>query len=227
MSLTHKRKIIDYIRRNRVSSTEVADCMNKSGAVAGVQAVNRGHFRVGNVFWAYAYGESNWHVHEQVQSVREGDVVFVETFKCADRAIFGDLVSKYLILYKQASAIVVTGTIRDAHRLVKENWPIWCRGFNPIGCFNENIEVKLEPGTLARHRARHHGAIAVCDDTGVVVVPKSLHNAGFVKKLEAIESQEDIWYECVDRRKWSTFDTVCLKRYLKPNSGRKSERRGK
>lgn len=219
MTTDHKDRIIDYIRRNRVSSTEVADCMNKSGAVAGVQAVSRGHFRVGNVFWAYAYGESNWHVHEQIQDVKEGDVVLVEAFDCGDRAIFGDLVSKYLILYKQAAAIVVSGRVRDAHRLVKENWPIWCQGFNPIGCFNQNIPVKLSRSLIARRQARYHGAIAVCDDTGVVLVPKNLHRAEFVDRLEAIEAQEDIWYECVDRRKWSTFDTVCLKKYLVAKGG--------
>jgi 4-hydroxy-4-methyl-2-oxoglutarate aldolase len=224
MSSSHKSRIIDYIRRNRVSTTEVADCLNKTGSVPGVQAVNRGHFRVGNVFWAYAYGESNWHVHEQIQEVKEGDIVFVEVFDCGDRAIFGDLVTKYLVLYRQAAAVVVTGKLRDAHRLVKENWPIWCQGFNPVGCFNENIEVKLAPAVLARHRAQYHGAIAVCDDTGAVIVPKEMHTAEFVKKLEVIESLEDMWYECVDRRKWSTFDTVCLKRYLKRAPARKTSR---
>jgi hypothetical protein len=32
--------------------------------------------------------------------------------------------------------------------------------------------------------------------------------------LEFIEEQEDIWYECIDRRKWSTFKTICQKAYL-------------
>jgi len=40
-----------------------------------------------------------------------------------------------------------------------------------------------------------------------------------LKRLEFVEAQEDIWYECVDRRKWSTFDTVCLKKYLQIKEG--------
>lgn len=212
MTTDHKAKIIDYVRRNRVSTTEVADCLEKTGAVTGVQAVNRGHFRVGNVFWAFACRESNWSVHEQVQHTQEGDIVFVEAFGCGERAVLGDLVSKYLLLYRQAAAIVVTGNLRDAHRLVKENWPIWCRGFSPAGCFNVKVELP-DQAFLAEHRAKYEGAIAVCDDTGVVIVPKEEHNAEFLKKVEAIELQEDMWYECVDRRKWSTFDTVCLKKY--------------
>ena len=29
-----------------------------------------------------------------------------------------------------------------------------------------------------------------------------------------IEQQEDIWFDCLDRLKWDTFDIVCLKKYL-------------
>jgi hypothetical protein len=33
-------------------------------------------------------------------------------------------------------------------------------------------------------------------------------------RLELIELQEDIWGYCVNTLKWSTYDTVCLKKYL-------------
>lgn len=209
-----KQRIIDYILRNRVSSTEVADCLGKSGAILNIRAINRGHFRAGNLFWAYAYGGTNWDVHEQLQNVQEGDVVFVEVFDCGDRAIFGDLVSKYLLLYKQAAAIVVNSNLRDAPRLLKENWPVWCQGFNPIGCINEKLSQGLSAEIIRDRTEKYQGAVAVCDDTGVVVIPKQHHTEAFYKKLEWIEGQEDIWYECLDRKKMSTFETVCLKKYL-------------
>ncbi|MBI2435580.1 MAG: RraA family protein [Candidatus Hydrogenedentes bacterium] len=214
MSTEWKREIIDYIRRNRVSTTEVADCLQKTGAIPGLHPITRGHFRVGNVFWVYAFGETNWDVHEQLQDVKDGDVVFVEVFECGDRAIFGDLVSKYLFLYKQVAAVVVTGALRDVHRLIKEAWPIWCTGYNPVGCFNIKIERQLDPEIMREHRQKYHGAVGVCDDTGVVIIPKECHTEEFIKSLEFMEQQEDIWYECIDRRKWSTYRTVCLKEYL-------------
>jgi 4-hydroxy-4-methyl-2-oxoglutarate aldolase len=209
-----KQAIIDYIKRNKVSSTEVADCLGKTGAIPDVQAVNRGHFCVGNVFWAYAYGESNWDVHEQMEKVKEGDIVFVEVFDCNDRAIFGELVAKYVLLYRQAAAIVVTGKLRDAQNLIKENWPIWCTGFTPIGCFNEKLSKSLSKDIIRERREKYDGAIAVCDDTGVVIIPKDQHNEELYKKLEFIEEQEDIWFDCIDRIKMSTYETVCLKKYL-------------
>lgn len=207
-------EIVNYIRRNRVSSSQVADCLNKTGSIPNINPVNRGHFRVGPVFWVYAYGESNWPVHQQIQNIREGMVVVVDDLGCNGRAIFGDIVSKYLLLYKQALALVVTGALRDAHRLIKENWPIWCNGFNPVACFNQKPTTVLDPEILEKHRNYYEGSIAVCDDTGVVIIPKEVQNETFLKKLEFIEEQEDLWYECIDRRKWSTFKTICEKAYL-------------
>lgn len=207
-------RIVDYIKRNRVSTTEVADCLGKTGVVSGAQSLNRGHFCVGVVHWAYADGESNWACHEGLRDVPEGSVVIVSAHECGERAIFGDLVTKFLVLYRQAAAVVVVGNMRDAQRLVKENYPMWCAGLNPVGCFNKQDRPLAPQEWVDSHRDLYHGAIAVCDDTGVVVIPKEEHTAEFLAKLEAMEAQEDVWYECIDRRKWDTYDTVCMKRYL-------------
>lgn len=212
--MTIKNEIIDYIRRNRVTTTEVADCLGKSGALENVMPMNRGHFKVGNVKWVYAYNESNWPVHEQVISVQENDVVMVEEFNCKNRAIFGQLVSKYILLYRQATAIVICGMMRDAAELIRENYPIWCRGITPIGCFNVKPTSPFNEQTYLEHKEKYDGAIAVCDDCGVVIIPKEHHTYEFLQKLINIEEQEDTWFERLDRYKENTFEIVCLKKYL-------------
>lgn len=209
-----KKEIIEYIRKNRVSSTEIADCLYKTGAILGVHTINRGHFKVGEVFWVYAYGGSNWDVHDQLQNAPEGSIVLIDVFDCDDKAIFGDIVSKYLFLYKQVAAIVVRGNLRDAPRLIKENWPIWCAGFSPIGCTNEQLDHNLDEKIIEEYREKFNETIAICDDTGVVIIPKDKYSKEFYNRMEFIEEQEDIWYECVDRKKWSTYETICLKKYL-------------
>lgn len=217
-----KDEIIDYIQRNRVSTTEVADCLNKSGAIEGVMPINRGHFRVGTVKWVYAYGESNWDVHEQVIDTQKDDVVFVESFDCKGRAIFGELVSKFLVLYRRAAAIVVRGTLRDAGALIRENYPVWCQGLTPVGCFNKKVSHPFDAAVYREHREMYHGAIAVCDDCGVVIIPPTQHTPEFLKKLEAMEHQEDIWFHRLDHYKENTFDIVCLKKYLTEEPIRKA-----
>lgn len=206
-------QIINKIKRNRISTTEIADCMDKSGNIPNVYALNRGHFRVGKVFWAYAHDESNWECHEQLRDVQEDQVVLVETFNCNHRAIFGSLVAKFLMLYRQACGIVVCGHMRDVPHLIKENWPIWLEGVTPIGCFNRKNGKSLDEKVINERRKYFDGAIAVCDDSGVIIIPGKYHKRTFLEKLDFIEEQEDIWFDCIDRLKWDTFETVCLKKY--------------
>lgn len=208
------QQVIDKIQMNKISTTEIADCLGKKGVIPDLYPINGGQFKVGKVFLAYAFNESNWELHEQLQYVGEDDIVIVETYNCKDRAIFGDLVSKYLALYKRVSAIVVNGNLRDVQHLMKENYPIWCKGFTPIGCFNKKNDVKLDEDVINTWKNKYEGAIAVCDDAGVVIIQAEHINEDFLEKLDFIELQEDIWFYCLDTKKWSTYETVCLKKYL-------------
>ena len=69
-------KIIEYIQMNKVSTTEVADCLGKTGVLPGIYPVNQGQFRAGRVKWVYAYNESNWDVHEQIRDVQRA-ILFI------------------------------------------------------------------------------------------------------------------------------------------------------
>lgn len=213
-----KDKIIKYIKKNRVSTTEVADCLGKSGALKDVLPLTPRHFAVGEIEYLYAIEDSNWTVHEGLDNHSVSDkIVLIDAIDVHDRAIIGDIVSKYILLYCENRAIVCTGKMRDAHYLIKENYPIWCKGVSPVGCFNKPVNTTDFDNIISERKELYQGAIAVCDDSGVVVIPKDKINEEFYDKLVAIELQEDIWYDCIDRKKWSTYKTICLKEYLKEN----------
>ncbi len=208
-----KEKIIDFIKRNRVSTTEVADCLGKCGVLENVLPINQGHFKVGNVKWVYAYNETNWDVHRQIIGTNENDIVFIDAIDCKHRAIVGELVSKYILLYRQASAIVVNAKMRDAGAIIRENYPIWATGVTPVGCFNTKPEPPLDKEIEEEHKRMFDGSVAVCDDCGVVIIPKEQHTEEFLQKLINIEDQEDIWFDRLDHYKENTFEIVCLKKY--------------
>ena len=209
-----KEKIINYIKSNRVSTTEIADCLGKSGAIDGVLPINPRHFQVGEIQYLYAIQESNWTVHELLDKEPVSDkIIIIDGIDVGERAIVGDIVSKYILLYLGNKAIVTIGKMRDAHYLIKENYPIWCRGVTPVGCFNKPVDDTSFKDLIKERKECYQGAIAVCDDSGVVVIPKENITEEFYDKIVAIELQEDIWYDCIDRRKWSTYRTICLKEY--------------
>ena len=206
--------IIELIKINRISTTEVADCLGKTGAIEGVLPVNAGMHAVGKCRYIYGHSESNWSIHEQARDVCVDDIVVMDGINVANRALVGELVTKYIILYKRATAIVALGKMRDANDLIKQRYAVWCAGVSPIGCFNTNVEESDEIRKIAKQRQSYYdNAIAVCDDSGVVIIPENTINNDFYKALINIEKQEDIWFNCIDFRKWDTFETVCLKRY--------------
>jgi len=214
-----REKILKYIKRNRVSTTEIADCLGKTGAIEDVSAVNRGHFAVGPVRYIYGHSESNWPIHEQARDVEPGEVVIMDGIDVKGRALVGELVSKFILLYREATAIVALEKMRDANDLIKNDFAVWCSGFTPVGCFNTNVpETAAIQKIVAERKAKYEGALAVCDDTGVVIIPKEQVTEAFYAKLEAIEEQEDVWFNCIDFRKWDTFETVCLKKYERVES---------
>lgn len=209
-----KQEMIELIKKNKISTTEVADCMGKAGLFENSHAVNRGHFAVGSVRWIYGYNNSNYTIHEQARDIQPGEIVMIEAFNCGDRSTIGELVTKFMVLYKEAAAVISNANLRDGNDLIKQNYPVWCKGLSPIGCFNVKPEEELEEEIRSKHFEKYNGSIAVCDDSGVVIIPKELHTREFIDKLNAIEEQEDTWFTYLDRYKWDTFDIVCLKKYL-------------
>lgn len=210
------REIIDFCRKNRVSSTEVADALGKTGVFPNVQPINHNQHMVGLVRCIFTANNSNYAVHEQIRNVKEGEVVIIFAYDCENRAIIGDLVSKYILLYKGASAIVVQGLVRDVARLRRDGYAIWSEGFSPLGCNNQPAEAY--PSNLEREvRNIYEEAIAVCDEGGVTVIPKNMVSSEMLTRLNLIEMQEDIWSFCLNTLKWDTKKIVCDKAYLDDN----------
>lgn len=212
---TIKQQALELIEANKISTTEVADVLGKTGQIEGVHALNQGMFKVGEVKFIYAINNSNYEVHRQLAESDDvkDKILFVYNVNC-DRAVFGDLVSKYIMLYKRAKAIVINGKLRDAHTLIKEKYPIWLQDVSPIGCINRPNGPDLDETKYQELKNFYDGSIMVCDDSGVVMIPKDKIDEKLLTKLEFIEFQEDIWFYCVDTLKMSTFDTVCKKKYL-------------
>lgn len=207
-------KIVNYIRRNRISTTEVADALGKRGVLPNLSPIVLDEFRVGPVRCVFTSGNSNWGVHVQSPKTEPSEIVIIFAHECDERAIIGDLVAKFILLYRGAEALVVDGMVRDAARLRRERFPIWCTGFSPLGCVNDEPEAHFPADREAELRQNFEGGVAICDDGGVVVIPPYCLDENMLERLERIELQEDIWAYCLNTLKWNTQEIVCERRYL-------------
>tara|TARA_B110000196_G_C21092242_1_gene638141 strand:+ start:584 stop:1285 length:702 start_codon:yes stop_codon:yes gene_type:complete len=212
-----KKDLLEYLQKNRVSTTEVADSLQKTGAIDGLKLINPNNnniHKVGKVRCVFAAYESNYLVHDQIKDVKEGEIVLIFTYECGSKAIIGDLIAKYLLLYRGVNAILVNGNVRDVAKLIKENYPIWAHGSNPIGCVN-NFTKPFPPKEQFLIKRKFKGAIAVCDAGGVVIIENSKIDKKILNNIKSLEAQEDLWYFCLDNLKWTTKEIVCEKKYLK------------
>ncbi len=210
-----KQEIIEFIRANHMSTEEIGDVLGKTGVVNDVFPITSGLYTVGEIQYVYAHSNSNWPVHEQIRTLEKGKILFVDAFDVANYAIFGELVSLYIIDKCEVPAIVVNGKMRDLEGLKKHNFSIWCKGITPMGCFNREVFENESVFLRARDaRDYYEGAILVADDSGVVIIPKTEINENMIHRLQHMIDQERVWFECVENKDWNTFDTVCIKKYL-------------
>ena len=93
--MNYKDKIIEFCKKNRVSTTEVADALGKSGVLEGLKPINENFYKVGKVRTIFTANNSNFSVHEQIIDVDDGDVVIIFAHNCNERAIIGDLIAKF------------------------------------------------------------------------------------------------------------------------------------
>jgi regulator of RNase E activity RraA len=206
---------VDLINSNRISSTEVADALGKKGVIPNLKPIREGSFLAGKVHYIFTHSGTNWPIHEQAEYLPPDHVVFVDALECGEKAIFGDLVAKFMMLYRKTKGIVVNGYLRDIPDLKKYGYPIWCAGHTPLGCSNKNFAPSTEMLSLVeQRRPRFQGGILVSDDSGCTLVEPSEVNGTLLKKLEFIELQEDVWSFCINTLKWSTYKTICQKHYL-------------
>lgn len=208
-------RIIKYLEENKLSTEEIGDVLGKTGLVKGAYPIVTDTYLVGKVQFFYSHSNSNWPLHEQLRELKKGHIVFVDTFFTDDYyAVFGELVSTFIYDKCGAKGIVVNGNMRDLDGIRNRKIPVWCKGITPIGCFNIPVAENNEIKRLANKGKDYYDeSIAVCDNSGVVIIPKEQINDGFIEKMEFLAEQERIWFDCVENKGWNTYDTVCLKKY--------------
>ena len=207
-------EILEFIQKNKLSSVEISDAQGKKGNIEDMLPLTSSKYVAGIVKYVYTWGGSNWPLHEQIQMINKNSIIFVDAYECGKKALLGDLVCKQLFVYQQIKGLIVNGYVRDAHRLVKEGYPIWCKGVTPLGCSNEKVvKNNMIEEYFSPRLKQLDNAILVADDSGCSVIDKHEDETSMVKKLEAIERKEDLWYYCLDRLKMNTFEIICEKKY--------------
>lgn len=208
------QQVIDYIEKNKISTSEISDALGKQGLFEDSFSMHENIHKVGLVYYVGAYGDSNWPIHYSLIDIPDNSIVLIENINC-EKALFGEIVAKHIIYNMKAKAITTNGAIRDIKEIKSAKLPVWFKSVKPIGCFNSKpIYCDMVEELVQKRKKIFDGLIAVCDDDGVVIIPRENINLDFLEKLKFIKKQEEKWKECVFEKSWNTYETICLKSYL-------------
>jgi 4-hydroxy-4-methyl-2-oxoglutarate aldolase len=101
-------------------------------------------------------------------------------FACGERAILGELVGKHQLFYRHLWHCDVGGSAGRA----AFNQGDLAGGGTPIGCSNREKETPFDAEIIAQRQPQYRNAIAICDDSVVVVIPPKRVDEAFIDKLD-------------------------------------------
>ncbi|VVC04930.1 Bifunctional enzyme Fae/Hps [Candidatus Burarchaeum australiense] len=156
----------------QVSTPNIADAMQRSGAMVGISPVVQGAKMAGRAVTVRTYPGDWAKAVEAIDVAKAGEVLVIEAGGAAsgDRAVWGELAT-HSAAQKKLAGIVIDGGIRDVDEVRRLKFPAFSRYISPnagdpkglgeIGCEVRCCRQAVRPGDWI-----------VGDDNGVVVVPQ-------------------------------------------------------
>ena len=211
--------LMEKIREENISSTELADALGKTGEVPECKPINNNQQKVvGKITTLFCANGSNYQLHKEMREKEDVEVAVIFTHNNEGLAPIGELICSSLVNKHNARAIVIHGMIRDREKIVEMGYPVWCTGSTPIGCSNKKgTEYPAEKKEELKQK--YEGAIAICDMTGVVAISNQQreNSLNVINAVEKIKAKEEVWKYFIEECKWSTYEVICEENYNKLN----------
>ena len=187
--------VLGEIKKNPLSKEElqtwrlfptgnIVDQMGRYGAMdSGIKCSYPVEGMVGTAFTVRVRPTDNLMIHFALKLVSPGDVIVIDASGDTTTAVLGALMcSSAKVLGVQG--IVIDGVARDAQEIQELGFPLFCRGFTPVGPYKDGpgeINGIISCGRIVVTP----GDIIIGDMDGVVVVPRQYAN----RVLEATKSK--------------------------------------
>lgn len=155
-----------------IASTIVADVAGRRGALdARIRSMTPGRRAVGTAFTVEVRPGDNLMIHAALMLAQPGDILVIDGKADTSSALMGELMCEHA-LAAGLKAVVIDGAIRDVATLQAGSLPVFA-----VGC-NANGPTRVQGGRVGTPVSVGgvpiaSGDLIVCDDDGVVAVPRT------------------------------------------------------
>jgi len=154
-----------------IPTTIVADVAGRRGALdARVRAMVPGLHAAGTAFTVEVRPGDNLMIHAALMLAQPGDILLVDGKGDTSSALMGELMCAHAAAARIV-AVVIDGALRDSASLRQGSLPVFATGVNangPTRTQGGRIGYPVSIGGVSVDA----GDLVVCDDDGVVVVPR-------------------------------------------------------
>lgn len=155
-----------------IATTIVADVAGRRGALdARIRSMTPGRSAAGTAFTVEVRPGDNLMIHAALMLAQPGDILVVDGKGDMTSALMGELMCEHA-LATGLKAVVIDGAIRDVATLRDGTLPIFA-----VGC-NANGPTRVQAGRVGTPVSAGgvpiaSGDLIVCDDDGVVAIPRN------------------------------------------------------
>lgn|SRR5690606_14051979 len=171
-----------------ISPTIVADVAGRRGALdARVRTMTPGRYALGTAFTVEVRPGDNLMIHAALMLAGPGDILVVDGKGDTTAALMGELMCAHAQV-TGIRAVVLDGAVRDVKALRQGSLPVFAVGSNPNGPTRTQggrIGLPVSVGGVTVSA----GDLVMCDDDGVVAVPKK-EAAGLLQAARAKQESE-------------------------------------
>jgi 3-hexulose-6-phosphate synthase/6-phospho-3-hexuloisomerase len=174
----------------KVSTPNIADAMQKRGPMAGILPRIRHGTRMGGQAVTVKTADGDWAKPvEAIDVAEEGDVIVIDAGG-GKVALWGELAS-WSCKMKKVAGVVIDGAARDIDEIIDMDFPAFSRHLSPhAGEPKGHGEINCEI-TCGGQRVSP-GDWIVGDETGVIVIPKSMSVEIANRALDVLERENRI-----------------------------------
>ncbi|MDN4473215.1 4-carboxy-4-hydroxy-2-oxoadipate aldolase/oxaloacetate decarboxylase [Demequina zhanjiangensis] len=172
-----------------IGAATVGEALGRTGDLGSdLRPIQTGARIVGTAVTVLSWPGDNLMIHAAIEQCGPGDILVVVTRSPSQHGMFGELFATGLQHRGVAGAIIDAG-VRDTQELRDMGFPVWARHINVLGTV-KNTPGAVNVPVVINGQVIDAGDILVCDDDGIVVVPRGQADDALAKSRARLAKEE-------------------------------------